>query len=108
MKKILEAARADSKDKANLFALVLLLRYSGLRISDATMLHTDALEGQSTHGLNHQNGQFRGFCDFAASGVRAVVQHQGVEHGGYFFWNGASTLHSVTDLFRDHYPAAGV
>ena len=43
MKAILEAARAD-KDK-RIFPLVLLMRYSGLRISDATMLHKDSLKG---------------------------------------------------------------
>jgi site-specific recombinase XerD len=40
MKAILEAARAD-KDK-RIYPLALLMRYSGLRISDATKLHKDA------------------------------------------------------------------
>ena len=62
MEAILEAARSD-KDK-RIYPLALLLRYSGLRISDATMLHKDALKGDHTHRQDHQDER-RGIGDTA-------------------------------------------
>jgi site-specific recombinase XerD len=109
MKAILEAARAD-KDK-RIYPLALLLRYSGLRISDATMLHKDALKGdQLTVRTIKTNAEVSvALPAFVANQLRAI----GREHDGYFFWNGTSTLASLTDLYRDNhlrrvFAAAGI
>ena len=99
MKAILEAARSD-KDK-RIYPLALLLRYSGLRISDATMLHKDALKGdQLTVRTIKTNAEVSVTLPaFVANQLRAI----GREHDGYFFWNGESTLASLTDLYRDNH-----
>ena len=99
MKAILEAARSD-KDK-RIYPLVLLMRYSGLRISDATMLHKDALRGsQLTVRTIKTNAEVSVTLPaFVANQLRAIER----EHDGYYFWNGNSTLASLTDLYRDQY-----
>lgn len=99
MKAILEAARTD-KDK-RIFALVLLMRYSGLRISDATMLHKDALKGnQLTVRTIKTNVEVS-----VTLPAPVTAQLRGIEreHDGYYFWNGKSTLASLTDLYRDYH-----
>lgn len=99
MKAILEAARSD-RDK-RIYPLVLLLRYSGLRISDATMLHKDALKGnQLTVRTIKTNVEVSvTLPPLVAERLRSVER----EHEGYYFWNGNSTLQSLTDLYRDHH-----
>jgi integrase len=99
MKAILEAARSD-KDK-RVYALALLMRYSGLRISDATMLHKDALKGnQLTVRTIKTNAEVSVTLPaFVADQLRSVER----KHDGYYFWNGESTLASLTDLYRDHH-----
>jgi site-specific recombinase XerD len=99
MRKILDAARAD-KDK-RIYPLALLLRYSGLRISDATMLRCDALKGnQLTIRTIKTN------VTVSVTLPTLVVEQLNsiaCEHDGYYFWNGRSQLHSLTDLYRDHH-----
>jgi integrase len=99
MKAILEAARSD-KDK-RVYALALLMRYSGLRISDATMLHKNALMGdQLTVRTIKTNAEVSVTLPaFVADQLRSVER----QHDGYYFWNGESTLASLTDLYRDHH-----
>ena len=99
MKAILEAARAD-KDK-RIYPLALLMRYSGLRISDATMLNKDALKGnQLTVRTIKTNVEVSVTLPaFVADQLKTIAR----EHDGYYFWNGTSTLQSLTDLYRDHH-----
>jgi integrase len=99
MKAILEAARSD-KDK-RIYPLVLLMRYSGLRISDATMLHKDALKGnQLTVRTIKTNAEVSVTLPaFVGNHLRAIER----QHDGYYFWNGESTLASLTDLYRDYH-----
>jgi integrase len=109
MRAILQAAK-DGADK-RIYPLVLLLRYSGLRISDATMLHKDRLKDNQVTVRTIKT-------DVEVSlALPAVVANQlqsiQREHDGYYFWNGSSTLASLTDLYRDHhlrrvFKAAGV
>jgi site-specific recombinase XerD len=99
MKAILEAARADKDQR--IYPLALLMRYSGLRISDATMLHKDALKGnQLTVRTIKTNVEVSVTLPaFVADQLKSVAR----EHDGYFFWNGQSTLASLTDLYRDYH-----
>jgi len=99
MKAILEAARSD-KDK-RVYALALLMRYSGLRISDATMLHKDALKGNqlTVRTIKTNSDVSVTLPAFVADHLRSVER----QHDGYYFWNGESTLASLTDLYRDNH-----
>ena len=106
---ILEAAKADENKK--LYPLVLLMRYSGLRISDATMLHERALKGnQVTIRTIKTDAEVSvALPAIVAEQLRSIKR----EHDGYYFWNGTSTLASLTDLYRDNhlrpvFKAAGV
>ena len=99
MRAIVEAARAD-RDK-RIYPLVLLMRYSGLRISDATMLHEDSLKGsQLTVRTIKTDAQVSvTLPEIVVSQLNSIKR----EHDRYFFWNGKSNLASVTDLFRDQH-----
>lgn len=99
MRAILEAARAD-KDK-RIYPLVLLMRYSGLRISDATMLRGDALKGNQ---LTIRTIKTNVMVSITLPSL-VVEQLNSIanEYAGYYFWNGQSQLHSLTDLYRDHH-----
>jgi integrase len=106
---ILEAAKADENKK--LYPLVLLMRYSGFRISDATMLHECALKGnQVTIRTVKTDAEVSvALPAIVAEQLRSIKR----EHDGYYFWNGTSTLASLTDLYRDNhlrrvFKAAGV
>jgi integrase len=96
---ILEAAKADADKR--IYPLVLLLRYSGLRISDATMLHRDQLkENQLTVRTIKTDVEVSvALPPVIADQLRSIER----VHDGYCFWNGRSTLASLTDLYRDHH-----
>jgi integrase len=106
---ILEAAKADENKK--LYPLVLLMRYSGLRISDATMLHEREIKGNQVTIRTIKTD-----AEVSVALPAAVVdQLRSIEreHDGYYFWNGDSTLTSLTGLYRDKhltrvFKAAGV
>lgn len=99
MRAIVKAAKAD-EDK-RIYPLVLLMRYSGLRISDATMLHKDSVKGhQLTVRTIKTNVEVSvTLPSYVVEQLQAIER----EHDGYYFWNGRSTLASLTDLYRDHH-----
>ena len=81
------------------YALALLMRYSGLRISDATMLRLDRLDKNRL--LRCKSAQ--GYLDSAARCGRGCTSSIEPTSKEYFFWNGATSLKAVTNLYRDHY-----
>lgn len=99
MRAILEAAKADTDKR--IYPLVLLMRYSGLRISDATMLHEDSLKGNqlTVRTIKTDVEVSVTLPALVADQLRSIER----EHDGYFFWNGTSTLASLTDLYRDYH-----
>ena len=96
--RILAAAKAEVP---KIYALVLLMRYSGLRISDATMLSVDKLNGDRLSLRTRKVSKDVSVLlpKVVVDALRAIKPTSPT----HFFWNGTSTLHSVTDLYRDHY-----
>jgi site-specific recombinase XerD len=95
---IFEAAKSKNK-KA--YALVLLMRYSGLRIGDATMLSLDKLKGNRLT-LRTQKAQ-KDISILLPQRVVDTLHDFEPTSKTYFFWNGAVSLKSVTNLYRDFY-----
>ena len=98
MAALLAAAKATHPKT---YALALLMRYSGLRISDATMLRLDQLEKNRLSLRTHKAQK-----DISVLLPNAVVDALRAfepTSKGYFFWNGTTSLKAVTNLYRDHY-----
>jgi integrase len=113
MKAIESAAKARIEDEKRskeererskqAYALILLMRYSGLRIGDATMLRLDKLEGNRL-SLRTQKASKDISVLLPPPVVDALkVLKPTIET--HYFWNGASTLKSLTNLYRDFYLA---
>jgi integrase len=98
MTAILAAAKA-AHPKA--YALALLMRYSGLRISDATMLRLEQLE-KSRLSLRTHKAQ-KDISVLLPDPVVDALRAFAPTSTGYFFWNGTTSLKAVTNLYRDHY-----
>lgn len=85
-------ACADEQDAVRLNALVLLLRYSGLRLGDATTSLRDRVEGDRL-GLYTAKTGTHIYCPLhkdAVAALNAIPQN-----GPYFFWTGNSTTKST-------------
>ncbi len=78
--------------------LVLLLRYSGMRISDAVSLTTDKLQGKKLFLYTHKTGVpantiLPGFVLMALDVTPRVTEK-------HFFWNGTSDLETIVGSWR--------
>jgi site-specific recombinase XerD len=98
LNRIFKAAKADNP---RIYALALLMRYSGLRISDATMLRLDQLKGDRL-SLRTQKVK-KDVSVLLPKPVAKALRAIEPASPNYFFWNESSKLHSLTDLYRDHY-----
>jgi len=98
MRRILEAAKVDRDPR--IFPLVLLMRYSGLAIADATMLHTSAIKGRQLE-IRRVKTNKKVSVRLPQFVVDAILGMKSREHDGYFWWNGESKLESLCDLYRD-------
>ncbi len=84
---------AGARNARRLRAFVLLLRYSGLRIGDATQLDASRLDGNKVL-LHTQKTGVPVYCVLPDVVVEALnVAPRSSER--YFFWTGASTVHSA-------------
>jgi len=84
---------AGVRNARRLRAFVLLLRYSGLRIGDATQLDTSRLDGNKLL-LHMQKTGVPVYCVLPDVVVEALnVAPRSSER--YFFWTGASKVHSA-------------
>ena len=83
------------------YALVLLMRYSGLRIGDATMLATDKLKDNRL-SLRTQKANKDISVLLPEPVVNALNSFKPVGKD-YFFWDGQLSLKSLTNLYRDFY-----
>jgi integrase len=111
MESILEAARDNIRNAiksgkpANVetaratYAFILVLRYSGLRISDVCMLKRDALKGDhlAVRAIKNKGNVTVLLPSGVADQLRAIKPAT----PRYFFWNESSKLTSVTDLWRN-------
>jgi integrase/recombinase XerD len=106
MKRILDAVKAypDKSGKMGrpnsirLFAFVLLLRYTGLRIGDVTSLTVDRISGNKILLYTQKTGQ-PVFCvipDF----VEDALENSPRSSDKYFFWTGRSTLHTAIGIWQ--------
>lgn len=100
MTRIIVAAKARNP---RVYALVLLMQNSGMRISDAAMLRKDQ--------VNHGRLSFRArkvkkdvSMPLPAAVIKALNAFPSAspEH---FFWSGKSKLHGLTNLYRNKYLA---
>jgi integrase/recombinase XerD len=84
---------AGARNARRLRAFVLLLRYSGLRIGDATQLDVSRLDGNKLL-LHTQKTGVPVYCVLPDVVVEALdAAPRSSER--YFFWTGASTVHSA-------------
>lgn len=98
MNAILKAAQATNPKT---YALALLMRYSGLRISDATMLRLDRLD-ENRLSLRTQKAH-KDISVLLPTPVVDALRAFEPTSKEYFFWNGITSLKAVTNLYRDHY-----
>jgi integrase len=113
MKAIESAAKARIEDEKRskeererskqAYALILLMRYSGLRIGDATMLRLDKLDGNRL-SLRTQKAN-KDISVLLPPPVVDALNALKPTTETHYFWNGASTLKSLTNLYRDFYLA---
>lgn len=106
--KKITAAKPVAKNKARrLRALILLLRYSGLRISDAIGCEADNLQDGKLFRYTQKTGQHV-YCPLPAFVVAELESVPRVS-GRYWFWTGGGTVESarkkwskaLADLFAD-------
>lgn len=93
-----KSGKTGRANAARLRAFVLLLRYTGLRIGDATSLSIEKLTGNKIFLYTHKTGQ-PVYCvipEFVADAVEAVPRLS----DKYFFWTGNSTLHTVVGSWQ--------
>jgi integrase len=110
MESILKTARAAiTKGKQNEYAreaarqvytFILVMRYSGLRISDICTLKVDSLRDDHLVVRTIKTGEQVTVLlpPVVAAGLRSIKKAS----PKYFFWNGNTKLTSVTDLWRMH------
>ena len=99
MKAILKAAKASTAYASEAtYALILLMRYSGLRISDATILKRDSVSGRRITLYTAKTNEPVSMLlpAFVVSAVGKVTS----KNPKYFFWSGDSTLEVATSIWR--------
>jgi site-specific recombinase XerD len=96
-----EMSRITKKAKEagpEVYAFVLTMRFSGLRISDVCILRRDSLQGNHLVLRTEKTGTPVKVLlpGFVANSLRTLPK----SNPTYFFWNGRSKLSSATDLWR--------
>jgi site-specific recombinase XerD len=94
----------------DLLTLILVMRHTGLRISDAGMLKADRIEGDQLKLHTQKSGSW--VCIPLAPWLLERLRTVEVKPGGYLFVTGSARLETVTDLWRRKiarvFAAAGV
>jgi integrase/recombinase XerD len=95
MTEILKAAKTAGPE---IYTFILIMRFSGLRISDVAMLRRDSLEGNHLVLRTEKTGTPVKVLlpQVVADALRKIAK----TNAEYFFWDGRSKLVSVTDLWR--------
>ena len=97
MKRILGAANKSTRYRHHdLCALILLMRYSGLRISDATLLARDSISGRRIKLYTAKTGAHVSMLlpQFVVEALSLVKRSK------YFFWSGHSTMEAAVSVWR--------
>jgi integrase len=98
VEKILVAARKHSK---KIYAFVLFLRYSGLRMSDACMLSKNQIDGNRLR-VRTKKAKTDVSIWLPDSVVTALNDFRSTTPSHYF-WSGNSELHGLTNLYRNNF-----
>jgi integrase/recombinase XerD len=99
MAAILASAKASKRYAAPAtYALILLMRYSGLRISDATTLKRDSVSGRRITLYTAKTNEPVSML-LPAFVVDALGKVEST-NPKFFFWSGSSTLEAATSLWR--------
>jgi integrase len=95
IEKILKAAQGISRE---VYTFVLVMRFSGLRISDACTLRVSSLEGSHLVLRTLKTGSKVRILlpDVVADALRKIRKVS----PSYFFWSGNGKLASITELWR--------
>jgi integrase len=94
MERILAAAEADPEMKT----LILVMRWTGLRISDASFLRPEQIVEGEIRLATRKTGSHVSIA--LREEVLARLQAMPVHHNGYWFVTGSTKLETVTDLMR--------
>ena len=94
----LYAKSAGVANAARLRAFVLTLRYSGMRIGDVTQLSDDRITRNKLFLYTQKTGQpvYLVLPDFVVAALAASPRSS----GRYYFWSGASKLHSAVGKWQ--------
>ena len=97
MKDLLAEARKSDPDA---YVFLLVLRFSGLRISDVCKLQPSSLQGKHLVLRTEKTGSPVKVLlpDVVVSALKSFSKRS----PEYFFWNGKTSLSSVTDYWRTH------
>jgi integrase/recombinase XerD len=93
-----KCGRIGQENAKRLLALVLVLRYSGLRIGDAVSLSTDQIQGTKLYLSTHKTGQHV-YCPLPTQ-VLLILNSIARISDRYFFWTGKSKLHTVVGIWQ--------
>ena len=99
MTRILTAAKKSKRYRSNdTYAFILMMRYSGLRISDATMLARDSVSGRRIKLYTAKTGAHVSMLlpQFVVDSLSLVKS----SNPKYFFWSGESTMEAAVSLWR--------
>jgi len=99
MKKIFKAATESKRYAADAtLAFILVMRYSGLRISDTTVLARESVTDRRLHLRMAKTKQSVSITipDFVASALRKLESN----NPQYFFWSGKSKSEAAVSLWR--------
>jgi site-specific recombinase XerD len=109
MERIWKAAKADKNPR--IYALALLMRFSGLRISDAVALRVDQVKVNRGKDGQIENGRVSLRTRKVKKDVSVPLPKPVLEalqkfkpvSSNHFFWNGQSDVIAVAGYYRDYY-----
>ncbi len=99
MKAVFEAAKESNRFAAiAVYAFILAMRYSGLRISDTTILAKDSLAGNRLKLYTAKTGEHVSMLlpEFVVVALHSVKS----SNPKYFFWTGESKLPAAVSVWR--------
>jgi integrase len=90
--------RAGSVSARRLYAFVLLLRYSGMRIGDAVRCEVNWIQGSRISFYSQKTNVH--VCNRLPDEVIQILKTVPLRSDRHFFWTGASTLHSAVGKWQ--------
>lgn len=99
-------ANANPRASARVRVFILVMRFSGLRISDTTKLSVNDLKGDRLRLYQAKTGEPVAVLlpKFVADALRAIPH----KHASYFFWSGTSKLPAAVSVWRKRLSAVFV